>query len=70
MINKIIFWKNGQNCIKNSLEKRTQLTLVFYNGNVENREDITYFPIYMTMFLKKKSLNGPMIYKIDLDKLK
>lgn len=56
------------NVIKNSKNKIK--AYVFYNGNVKSKEDITYFPIYMTMFLQKKTLNEPMIYKIDLDKLK
>lgn len=39
--------------------------VVFSNENVSKESKITYLPIYMIMFLKKKEMENP-IYKIDL----
>ena len=42
---------------------------VFCGGNIEQIDKITYFPIYMLMFLQKKELPESLIYKLDLSGL-
>ena len=42
---------------------------VFCGGNIEQADRITYFPIYMLMFLQKKELPESLIYKLDLSGL-
>ena len=42
---------------------------VFYNGNVSVSDKVSYYPIYMLMFVEKKRAMDPMIYKIDLGAL-
>lgn len=39
---------------------------VLYNGNVEVRDRVTYMPVYMAMFIRKKALPDQMIYRVDL----
>lgn len=41
---------------------------VFHNGNISTQEKVTYYPIYMLMFVQKKEL-GELIYDIDLSVL-
>ena len=43
---------------------------VFHNGNVSTSEKITYYPIYMLMFLQKEKTQDDIIYRLDLDILK
>ena len=43
---------------------------VFQNDNVKNVGKITYYPIYMLMFLERDRLEEKKIYKIDLEGLK
>ena len=43
---------------------------VFQNDNVKTVGKITYYPIYMLMFLERDRLEEKMIYKIDLEGLK
>lgn len=43
---------------------------VFSNENVEVNGRIIYYPIYMTMFIKREELSQDMIYRIDLSALK
>ena len=43
---------------------------VFHNGNVESAGKITYYPIYMLMFVQKEKLPEDFIYRLDLDVLK
>lgn len=43
---------------------------VFHNGNISTSEKITYYPIYMLMFLHKEKPQKDMIYRLDLDILK
>lgn len=43
---------------------------VFQNDNVRVNGKITYYPIYMMMFLERGRLKEPLIYKIDLEGLK
>lgn len=43
---------------------------VFQNGNVSTNGNITYYPIYMIMFVEAEKLQEKMIYKLDLDILK
>ena len=42
---------------------------VFCGGNVEARGRITYFPIYMLMFLKKKELTDEILFETDFSDL-
>lgn len=43
---------------------------VFHNDNLSTSGIITYCPIYMLMFLQKKTFDSDMIYTLDLDALK
>lgn len=43
---------------------------VFHNGNISTSDKITYYPIYMLMFLHKEKSQEDMIYRLDLDVLK
>ena len=42
---------------------------VFQNDNVSKVGKITYYPIYMLMFVKKQDQSGDLIYTIDLGPL-
>lgn len=44
--------------------------IVLYNSNLQLKGNITYAPIYMLMFLTKKTTIEPSIYKVDLTGLK
>ena len=41
--------------------------LVFCNDNVSTKGSVTYFPIYMLMFLKNERTSSDVIYKLDLN---
>lgn len=43
---------------------------VFHNENTSTNGNITYYPIYMLMFVKKPAMPENMIYTLDLDILK
>lgn len=43
---------------------------VFHNGNISVADRVTYYPIYMLMFLKKDPLPDDVLYKPDLDVLR
>lgn len=43
---------------------------VFHNGNVSVSDKVTYYPIYMLMFLIKKRLPDNILYKPDFSVLK
>ena len=66
--------KSGKNYAKhaalgNVLENKRygiKEAFVFYNGNVETKENVIYYPVYMLMFLEKESIPEEMIYRIDL----
>ena len=47
-----------------------QNAFVFHNENLSTNGKITYYPIYMLMFVKKEKMPEEMIYKLDLDVLK
>ena len=47
-----------------------QNAFVFHNENLSTNGKITYYPIYMLMFVKKEQMPEEMIYKLDLDVLK
>jgi hypothetical protein len=49
---------------------KIERALVFHNGNVSKKEKVTYYPIYMLMFLQKNVEQQELIYKIDLSVLK
>lgn len=42
---------------------------VFHNGNISTSEKITYYPIYMLMFVECKKPKQDMIYKLDIKAL-
>ena len=42
---------------------------VFHNGNVKISDNVTYYPIYMLMFIQKGSLPQDLIYELNLDGL-
>lgn len=42
---------------------------VFWNGNVEVSDKVTYFPIYMLMFLHKKELPTEILFNSDFSDL-
>ena len=46
-----------------------QKAYVFHNNNVNVKGKIVYYPMYMLMFLKKKTLPDDMVYKPDLGPL-
>lgn len=43
---------------------------VFHNGNIVENCKVTYYPIYMLMFIQKDAELKELIYKINLDALK
>ena len=43
--------------------------LVFADCNISTSKGITYYPVYMLMFLKTKELPKNLIYKVDLSDL-
>lgn len=43
---------------------------VFHNGNVSVSGKVTYYPIYLLMFIRKVSLKQDLIYKFNADALK
>lgn len=43
---------------------------VFHNGNISSVGKITYYPIYMLMFVQKVKMEEEFVYRIDLDVLK
>ena len=43
---------------------------VFQNDNVNVNGRITYYPMYMLMFLEREQVNEKLIYKLDIDALK
>ena len=42
---------------------------VFHNGNVSISGKVSYYPIYMLMFVEQKKTEEPLIYKLDLSVL-
>lgn len=42
---------------------------VFCNGNVEPADQITYFPIYMMMFLQKPKVPEEVLFETDFSDL-
>ena len=42
---------------------------VFCNGNVENKGKVTYFPIYMLMFLQKNEMTSEIVFNTDFSDL-
>lgn len=56
------------NLLKNE-EYQIPKAYVFYNGNVYIDGKVNYYPIYMLMFVQKKSI-GELIYRLDINILK
>lgn len=56
------------NVLKNE-KYNIQEAYVFYNGNVSVEKKVTYYPIYMLMFIENKKMNDDLIYKPDLSVL-
>ncbi|MBR4377018.1 MAG: ATP-binding protein [Spirochaetia bacterium] len=59
----------AMNNVLNNKEYALKDGYVFCNGNTEKKGNVTYFPIYMVMFLKKKELDKDSIYKVDFSDL-
>ena len=43
--------------------------LVFCNGNIEVKDNVVYYPIYMLMFLQKSTVPEQMIFDSDFSDL-
>lgn len=46
------------------------MAYVFYNGNIKTEGKITYLPMYMLMFIRKKTLPEKLIYNPDFSILR
>ena len=46
-----------------------QRAIVLCHDNVQVEDDVTYMPIYMTMFMKKYQNREPLVYKLDISDL-
>lgn len=46
-----------------------QRAIVLCHDNVQVEDDVTYMPIYMTMFMKKYQNREPFVYKLDISDL-
>lgn len=42
---------------------------VFHNGNVSVSDKISYYPIYMLMFVENKKAEEQLFYRLDLSVL-
>lgn len=49
--------------IKRKIDNRIESEMVFCNDNVSVKGPVTYFPIYMLMFLKNEHIDKDFIYK-------
>ena len=69
--------KSGKNYRKhNALDKcmecedfHIQRAIVLCHDNVQVEDDVTYMPIYMTMFMKKHQNKEPLVYRLDISDL-
>ena len=69
--------KSGKNYRKhNALDKcmecedfHIQRAIVLCHDNVQVEDDVTYMPIYMTMFMKKHQNKESLVYKLDISDL-
>lgn len=52
--------------IKRKIDNRIESEMVFCNDNVSVKGPVTYYPIYMLMFLKNEHIDNDFIYKLDL----
>lgn len=52
--------------IKRKIDNRIESEMVFCNDNVSVKGPVTYFPVYMLMFLKNEHIDNDFIYKLDL----
>ena len=60
------------NALKNVMqtaEYALRKAFVLCNSNLSIKDNIIYVPIYMLMFIKRNTINSPLIYKIGLDDL-
>lgn len=53
------------NCM-NCTEFHVNEAVVLCHDNVQQMDTLTYMPIYMIMFLQKKTHTEPLVYKVDL----
>lgn len=58
------------NHVMENRDYRIPEAYVFHNGNVSVSGKITYYPVYMLMFLRKEPPQEDLIYRVDLDGLK
>ena len=60
------------NALKNVMqtaEYALKKAFVLCNSKLSIKNNIIYAPIYMLMFIRRNTINSPLIYKIDLDDL-
>ena len=60
---------NAIDNVLNHAEFEIDRGYVFCNGNVETADRLTYFPIYMLMFIQKKELPDEILFHIDFSDL-
>ena len=60
---------NAMDHVLNLIDYGISEGYVFCNGNVETIGKVTYFPIYMLMFLQKKELPDNILFKSDFSDL-
>lgn len=60
---------NAMDNVLNQTDYGVEEGYVFCNGNVETACRITYFPIYMLMFLQKKELPEEILFETDFSDL-
>ena len=60
---------NAMNNVLNLPEYNIDDGYVFCNGNIEVDGKVTYYPIYMLMFLQKKELPGEILFNADFSDL-
>ena len=56
--------------VLNNADYNIKEAYVFHNGNIDARDKVVYYPIYMLMFVQKDTEPKEIIYKINLDILK
>ena len=60
---------NAMDNVLNQSDFGVEEGYVFCGGNIEQAGNITYFPIYMLMFLEKKELPDEILFDTDFSDL-
>ena len=66
---KDYYHHNAMDNVLNVTDYGIEEGYVFCNGNVETDGKITYFPIYMLMFLQKQELPKEILFNTDFSDL-